>query len=83
MTQKKKSIHVPIETTVRRENFLNCQPSRIIGSATTAEWSTSKQTTGLLQALETVLPEYNFKEAVNPGKKARNRAASSKTLRNH
>lgn len=48
---EKQSIHVLRETAIRRENFLSCQPSKIIGSATRVEWSTSEQTTGLLQAL--------------------------------
>lgn len=48
---EKQSIHVPRETTIRRENFLNCQPSKIIGSVTRAEWSTNEQTTGPLQTL--------------------------------
>lgn len=78
---EKKSIHVPGET--RRENFLNCQPSRIISSVTRAEWSASEQTTGFLQALQIMLSEHNFKEAVSSGKKAGNRPASINTLRNH
>ena len=56
-------IRVRRETAIRRENFLDCQPSRSVGSVTTEEWSTNEQTTGLLWALQTVLPEHDFKEA--------------------
>lgn len=34
-----------------------------IGSVTTEEWSTHEQTTGLLWALQAVLPERDFEEA--------------------
>lgn len=64
MTQKKikKVIHVQRETTIRRENFRNCWPSRRIGSVTTQEWSTNEQMTGLVWVLKTVLPERDFEE---------------------
>lgn len=58
----KKVIHVQRETTIRRENFRNCWPSRRIGSVTTEEWSTNEQMTGLVWVLKTVLPERDFEE---------------------
>lgn len=47
----------------RREIFLSCQPSRFIGFVTTEKQRTNEQTTELLWALHTGLPEPNFEEA--------------------